>query len=717
MAAARDSLQGSVRPPLFAMARTLRSHLKRWMLWRRASGRCEKCGKELPEKWHAHHPYPWTLTRRTSLNEMQALCPDCNLKLGDRMDLYDENGLRLGQRLGLRRILQRLGEGKSFTAIVMATRYGKSDLQRITAVISQETRMSCAALSLSPTDFLTGQMDNNDKWQSLVDRTKLQVAPKHARINAAVMKPNINGEHLLSTTIQFFQRNLEYWKDWARDERRRTGLPVILFVDESHTNSILNQWGAAVTEWQRYTGGHVVLLTATPERADETRIPGFDYSMDDVEDVVVTKTRPGKTPEKIRVDIYDGKRAVLNLIPHENITFDQAWKEEVLCHVEHYPFDVNLDEVLGGNVAQGMLSAIKNQQEIQRAISKCVRSPLVMRAGCAMALERLKSFRAIDPKTALIVFCGNDLEIKNDADYNKHANDISRIIQELDPTVKPVIATSQNEGRDELEAFAAGNGGGLLVKQMAGLGLDVSRLKVGLDLSPVRTKAAVIQRMMRIATPHLIGRGRQLLISVWVTPADLLMAAIYQAVVVANNGQATTMDLQLLRSYEKDREEGPEKPTYIPTGTQGTGARDTRGNIATEPELDQYVKDVLDMFPELGAVLTQPEIAARQRAGQQQANGGAQAQSTGAQVQTLRDEINDFAKTAINARLPRAYNPKDKAAKNMYGQISTELWTIAKQACNVPLKWELKQINDLNTLKALRAIWREMAYGKNTPGS
>jgi superfamily II DNA or RNA helicase len=672
------------------------------MLWRRAGGRCEQCGRELEDGWHAHHKYPWTFTRRTTINEMQALCPECNLKLGDRMELYDETGLRLGQQDALRTILRRLSEGCSHTAIVMATRYGKSDLQRIAAMAAFELRLACCAVSLSPTDFLVDQINSTTKWAKMCERVKLAISPKHTRISAAVMKPNINGEHFISVTMQFFQgKNLEFWKDWARDERRRTGLPVLLFVDECHTNSTMNEWGKAVTEWQKYTGGHVVLLTATAERADDQRIPGFEYSLDNVEEIFVVKTRPGSQPERIRVDVYDAKKAVLNLVPHENISFGQAWREEVLCHVEYLPFDVDLNAILAGDVTRGMLNAITNQQEIRRALSRCIRHPIVMRGACDLGLARLRSFRLVDKSCGVIIFCGND-DREIDPEFNRHARQIKQIINQIDASLKVVIATSKNEGKAELEVFAAGQGDVLIVKQMAGLGLDVSRLKVGIDLSPVRTKASVIQRMMRIATPHEIpGQNKNLLVCVWITPADLLMQAIYQSVVVANGGQATTMDLELLRSYEKDREEGPEKPEYIATGTKGIGASDTRGNKVSEGDLDQYAKETLETFPELGAFLTQPQIVERQKARSQQQQASIP-QSISAQVQDLRNEINAIAKQVINSRMAGTYN------KNTYPDLAKEIWTLAKQACGIPLKWSLEQINDLKLLTQLRDVFLQM---------
>ena len=115
---------------------------------------------------------------------------------------------------------------------------------------------------------------------------------------------------------------------------------------------------------------------------------------------------------------------------------------------------------------------------------------------------------------------------------------------------------------------------------MAGLGLDISRLKVGIDLSPVRTIAAVVQRMMRVATPHKNG---QILVCSWITPNDLLSQAIFNSVVKPKTAvKISTADLELILSYEKDKKEGPEKPEYFVKGVHGAGAVDTKENKAIE---------------------------------------------------------------------------------------------------------------------------------------
>ena len=62
--------------------RALRSRKLRALLWYAADGKCKRCGKPLPDEWHADHVEPFVKSKRTNVHEMQALCPTCNQKKG-----------------------------------------------------------------------------------------------------------------------------------------------------------------------------------------------------------------------------------------------------------------------------------------------------------------------------------------------------------------------------------------------------------------------------------------------------------------------------------------------------------------------------------------------------------------------------------------------------------------------------------------------------------
>ena len=65
--------------------RRLRSKHARNHLYIQADGRCRNCGIKLPDNWHADHIIPYCYCQTTELENMQALCPTCNIKKGNKM--------------------------------------------------------------------------------------------------------------------------------------------------------------------------------------------------------------------------------------------------------------------------------------------------------------------------------------------------------------------------------------------------------------------------------------------------------------------------------------------------------------------------------------------------------------------------------------------------------------------------------------------------------
>jgi len=73
---------GGVGGVLMGSKRRLTSTNLRALLFARAKGLCQICGKRLGKGRHADHIVPWCKTKRTNVFEMQATCRDCNLKKG-----------------------------------------------------------------------------------------------------------------------------------------------------------------------------------------------------------------------------------------------------------------------------------------------------------------------------------------------------------------------------------------------------------------------------------------------------------------------------------------------------------------------------------------------------------------------------------------------------------------------------------------------------------
>jgi superfamily II DNA or RNA helicase/ribulose bisphosphate carboxylase small subunit len=85
------------------------------ILYVRAQGRCEICGKPLSRGWHADHKYPYSLGGLTSIENGQALCADCNLRKGASFPV-DNITLRPAQERFLDAVKRKISQIESIIA-------------------------------------------------------------------------------------------------------------------------------------------------------------------------------------------------------------------------------------------------------------------------------------------------------------------------------------------------------------------------------------------------------------------------------------------------------------------------------------------------------------------------------------------------------------------------------------------------------------------------
>lgn len=136
-----------------------------------------------------------------------------------------------------------------------------------------------------------------------------------------------------------------------------------------------------------------------------------------------------------------------------------------------------------------------------------------------------------------------------DDEDDGHAKQIASEIFCQSTNYKVVIATSKQDNADDLiKSFGEGKGDILIVKQMASLGMDIPSIKIGLDLSAVRTLAAFIQRMMRTAT--MWGKNK---VAHLIIPADVNGSALWNGFIEENGGNQTSHETTLLDSVEKEK--------------------------------------------------------------------------------------------------------------------------------------------------------------------
>lgn len=243
----------------------------------------------------------------------------------------------------------------------------------------------------------------------------------------------------------------------------------------------------------------------------------------------------------------------------------QAWdvdKPPSICKLTRLPFDFDLDTrdvVSDSYLGQSALSQL-HPSRLAGQLGPMLREDKVIDFFCDKLITQLRDRQRDAKSTAGIVFVGND-RTEVDPRENDHAERVAEILASIDPGIKPVIATSADSsgGTKALEDFQRRNVGDILiVKQMGGIGYDVPRLKVCLDLSVVRTPTAYIQRLCRIARIWRISDNQDewQMTATYITPDDALGAALWQFFVTDQRGETSLTNVEYVRTIQGGDGEG-----------------------------------------------------------------------------------------------------------------------------------------------------------------
>lgn len=254
------------------MTRTLRSKRLRAALYHAANGKCQLCGCELGEDWHADHIVPWVLTRRTNVHEMQALCPACNLSKGVKVlssSVFTKSAGFREQRG--QAVMWAAAEEVDLTVknrffAHLCTGYGKTLLAYGMFAILRERGLVDCMLALVPGDDQRCQFvdDANDAELLLGIQTSPLVSEKAAREIIGVRDGKVD---VLAATYQ--QLNDGHFNDTF------AGKKLFLVADECH--HLAKVWGANAAAIHREA---TLFLTATPMRSDEKALIGVPAKPD-----------------------------------------------------------------------------------------------------------------------------------------------------------------------------------------------------------------------------------------------------------------------------------------------------------------------------------------------------------------------------------------------------------------------------------------------------
>ena len=631
----------------------------------------------------------------------------------------DLEPMRPGVRSSIRTLWQNVRDGKPSTGIVLPTRYGKSDVIKMGGLGLLLNSLASYIVILEPATILA---------QQILDPKRMEVSAKRYYVPSAVAngitrwvmrdspkKPfPPRDAKFVSLTVQMANLNREFFAEWVRHLTTVRGLPApVFFVDEAHTGSVDNQWGATARALQD-AGSHLVLLTATPNRTDKTFIEGFNYEQ--------VRTEP--TTVRRGQELWRGERTTYRLLPDHETTFREAWAElpPALCYISRIPIACEMGRF--GFDADGQKEAVDISEvpayQVRAALGEVVRDPEIVKACATKFTELLRERQAAVSATAGIVFVGNDTE--NDIEDNAHARQVADALLKCDGNLNVKVATSTSGDNPQgvIDEFQNGTGDVLIVKQMGGVGMDVPRLKVCLDLSTFRTESLFVQRICRVATIWQPTDDPEdlVLTGTYLTPDDPFSDALFENFFRREGGDAEQVTPSELDYIRTEGSGGIQRlPDWFePTGNTGIGQlKDTEQRTAPGKELG-LVQRLRNIFPELTKRRTEPELAniiSAEGISIDSENGvhnGATKSPPDLPVEVLVRDLNAEHKLARGkaARAGRQVANKRKRDGDTDPYVYASVFMEHKRRCGLPVRKELEDMEIADLERMTESLLKEL---------
>jgi hypothetical protein len=311
------------------------------------------------------------------------------------------------------------------------------------------------------------------------------------------------------------------------------------------------------------------------------------------------------------------------------------------------------------------------------------------------------------------VFVGNDTD--EDEQDNQHAKQVVAVLEEKASWLKVVIATSTTDNpQRKIEQFQAGEGDVLIVKQMGGVGMDVPRLKVCLDLSTFRTAQLFTQRICRIATVWQYGPDPKdlMLACTYITPDDRASRDLFDEFIGMEGGDASKITEEYLEQVlqKTDQKQWQLPDTFVPTGQTEVGEMsDTQQRTAPGEALSE-VRRICAVFPEITTRRTEPEIANILEEEKISIGNGT---GNGINQRNAPVEIHDInaeqtTAQGIVAELAKRVTRKQMGGQSTatFGDVIKNVYVQHKRMCRLPLNAHLEDL-DVDDLERLAKSLRE----------
>ncbi len=440
------------------MGRRFNSQQKQALFWL-AGGRCENCGIQLPDNWHADHVQPYAEDGQTDVTNGQALCPMCNLKKGSKLMLKQwPSGVVL--RRWQEQFIDRYNTVDRPNFLLVATPgAGKTTASLKVAYNLLMSGTIQRVIVVCPTDNLRTQ------WLHAAAKVEVQLSTMQMNWNKDIALP---ADYVgLVTTYQQVASKADHLR--AYTGRYNT----LVILDEIHhcaeSEYLALAWGDSIKK-AFDPAVRRLLLSGTPFRSDNHPIPFVTYVPDPLNPKV----------SRSKADYTYG--------------YGDALKdEEVVRHIVFPGWDGKLgwSDWYGEERVASFDTPLNKTDSGHRLRTAINPNGLFMRDMIIAANQKLDYVR-LDHTSAGGLIVAQD---------QSAAKTLAKVLEEVTGE-KPVLAISEigDEASAEIEKFRKGRQKWIVAVRMVSEGVDIKRLRVGVYATNVTTETffrQVIGRVIR----------------------------------------------------------------------------------------------------------------------------------------------------------------------------------------------------------------------------
>ena len=415
------------------------------------------------------------------------------------------------------------------------------------------------------------------------------------------------------------------------------------------------------------------------------------------------------------MDIYEGETTILKLVPDYEHTLRAAWDEDSpppLCKLTRLLYDFDLesyDRLTGDALPDTALSRVSPWQ-LGGKFARLLREDAVIEHLCGEFVEQLRLKQLEAPDAAGIIFVGNNDNSMLDPLEREHALKVKKVLGRLtsddfevlvatsDDTSEGIAALKRFQGSEEWGRVVKGEGDVVVVKQMGGVGYDVPRLKVCLDLSVVRQPGPFVQRVMRIARTWRYGeRDNDVqMTAVYITPQDQKGQALWEQFISDEHGETSLTNVEYIKAVQAGEQprlgeeyeligvrpadyfsdtQGQESPAEsLPTVMRVIRAVPPLQDLMTHPDIEKAIPSLREALsvPTTEHLSAEPQVPPQETV----VVDGNQEQKD------AQDKINAAARRVVGQRLGRRYTPGDKE----FGPMASTVMYEHKRALGIEKK-------------------------------